>query len=114
MTHPKLKSRLPHGTFDRRAKLPTRGLGDRRRRALDVRRRSRRDVVTASLRHDMLEGADEIALFLFNDPKQKRRVYYMIQHGHLPTFRIGRRIYARRTALSEFLNSGSPTDPAVN
>jgi hypothetical protein len=47
---------------------------------------------------DLLHGAAEIAQFLFGDPKQRRRVYYLIESCRLPVFRLGG-ICARKSTL---------------
>jgi hypothetical protein len=48
---------------------------------------------------DILRGADEIAGFMFGDPKQRRRVYHLAENGGLPVFRLGAVICARRSVL---------------
>lgn len=47
---------------------------------------------------DLLYGAAQIAEFLFGDPKQRRKVYYLIESCRLPVFRLGS-ICARRSTL---------------
>lgn len=54
---------------------------------------------------DVLRGAREIALFLYDDASQTRRVYYLIQEGHLPVFRFGGRLHARRSVLIDFVEA---------
>ena len=58
---------------------------------------------TADVQHppqnDLLRGAAAIASFLLDDPKQKRVVYHMFEKGRLPAFRLGKRIYARKSSL---------------
>lgn len=54
---------------------------------------------------DLLEGATEIAKFLYGKtgPKERRRVYWLVETGALPVFHIGQIICARRsTLLREF------------
>ncbi|MGJ0505760.1 MAG: DNA-binding protein [Methylocystis sp.] len=52
---------------------------------------------------DVLDGADEIAVFLFGDPKKRRRVYHLIERGELPVFRLGAGIHARKSVLLAFI-----------
>ena len=52
-----------------------------------------------NLSDDLLEGADEIAEFLYGDRKKRRRVYYLAQKGCLPVFNFGSTLCARRTRL---------------
>ncbi len=49
---------------------------------------------------DLLKGANEIATFTGID---RRSVYYAIQKGRLPTFRIGSGVYARRSTLTSWI-----------
>jgi hypothetical protein len=51
------------------------------------------------LSNDLLQGASQIALFLFGDGKQRRRVYHLVQTRRLPVFRIGTTLYARKSSL---------------
>jgi hypothetical protein len=48
---------------------------------------------------DILCGADQIADFMFGDPKERRRVYHLCEKGGLPVFKLGALIAARRTVL---------------
>ena len=50
---------------------------------------------------DLLCGADAIAEFLFGDPRQRRKVYYLTSEGRvqLPHFRLGTIICARKSTL---------------
>jgi hypothetical protein len=52
-----------------------------------------------ALSADLLRGADEIAQFMFGDPKERRRVYHLAENGSLPVFRLGSVVCARRTVL---------------
>ncbi len=54
-----------------------------------------RSASEAPLADDLLEGAAQIAAFLFGDGKQRRRVYWLAQNQSLPVFRIGQSICAR-------------------
>jgi hypothetical protein len=52
---------------------------------------------------DLLDGAEEIAVFMFGDAKYKRRVYHLAEKGALPVFRLGSGINARRSVLRQFI-----------
>lgn len=52
---------------------------------------------------DLLRGAAAIAMFLLNDPKQRRAIYHMVEKGCLPVFRLRKRIYARKSTLSAWI-----------
>lgn len=55
------------------------------------------------LADDLLDGAEEIAIFLWGDAKYKRRVYHLCDKGELPVFRLGSGINARRSVLRKFV-----------
>jgi hypothetical protein len=48
---------------------------------------------------DMLRGADEIAQFLFGSHEQRRKVYHLVATSHLPVFKLGSMICARKSIL---------------
>lgn len=48
---------------------------------------------------DILYGADEIAVFLFEHRRLRRRVYNLVEQNALPVFRIGANICARKSIL---------------
>ncbi|TYO65750.1 DNA-binding protein [Bradyrhizobium hipponense] len=52
---------------------------------------------------DLLEGANEIARFLFGPKGRRRRVYYLIATSGLPVFRLGETICARRSTLRSWI-----------
>ena len=52
-----------------------------------------------NLSDDLLRGADEIAEFMFGDPKKRRLVYHLVQKGCLPVFKFGAMLCARRSTL---------------
>ena len=64
-------------------------------------------LVTAGLGlgSDLLCGADAIAEFLFGDPRQRRKVYYLTSEGRaqLPHFRLGTIICARKSTLVRWI-----------
>jgi hypothetical protein len=56
-------------------------------------------VSSTTIAADLLQGADEIAEFLFGDREQRRRVYNHVERGQLPVFRLGNQVCARRSAI---------------
>jgi hypothetical protein len=56
-----------------------------------------------SLAGDLLDGAAEIAEFLWGDRKKKRRVYYLNSLGQLPLARWGDKLIGRRSTLTKYL-----------
>jgi hypothetical protein len=52
-----------------------------------------------SLGDDLLQGADQIAHFLFGDPARRRRVYHLAENSRLPVFRIGALLCGRKSSL---------------
>lgn len=56
---------------------------------------------------DLLFGAGEIAIFLYGTRDLIRRVYHQAERGYIPTFRLGRKLCARRSQLLELLSSNN-------
>jgi hypothetical protein len=56
---------------------------------------------------DLLEGAADIAQFVFGDAKQRRKVYHLASIGQgaqkLPCFRMGNILYARKSTLMSWI-----------
>jgi hypothetical protein len=47
-----------------------------------------------------MRGADQIGEFVFGeDPHRKRKVYHAVERGHLPGFKLGGVLCARRSAI---------------
>lgn len=60
--------------------------------------------VSQELADDLLRGADEIAEFIFGAAKNSRRkVYYLAETSHLPVFRLGSLLCARRSVLLRWI-----------
>jgi hypothetical protein len=58
-----------------------------------------------ALSDDILHGAGAIAEHLFGASAARRRVYYLVESGQLPHFRVGRaRICARRSTLARWIS----------
>lgn len=53
---------------------------------------------------DLLRGADQIAGFLFGDPKLRRKVYHLAETSRLPVFRLGSVLCARRSTLVQWIS----------
>jgi len=56
-------------------------------------------MVETRLSDDLLTGADAIAEFMFGDAARRRRVYYLVECGRLPVFRVGQTLFARKSTL---------------
>ncbi|WP_420331886.1 DNA-binding protein [Oceanicaulis alexandrii] len=59
----------------------------------------------SSVGADLLEGAGEIALFLWgkDKPTKRRQIYHLVESEAIPIFRMGQRIYARRSTLTAWI-----------
>ena len=58
-----------------------------------------------SLSEDLLRGAEQIATFMFGDPKMRRQVYHLAQTGQIPVFKLGSTLCARRSTLISRIES---------
>ena len=54
---------------------------------------------------DMLRGAEEIALYLYGDREQRRKVYHLVATSRLPVFKLGSMICARRSVLLKWVEN---------
>lgn len=59
---------------------------------------------------DILKGAEEIAAFL---GEETRAVFYAIQKGRLPHFRVGQNIRARKSTLLAWIGEQEKTARAT-
>lgn len=60
--------------------------------------------VSQPLAPDLLRGANEIAEFIFGERgKARRKVYYLAETSHLPVFRLGSLLCARRSVLMRWI-----------
>ena len=55
------------------------------------------------LSDDLLRGADEIAEFIFGARGSRRKIYYLAETSHLPVFRLGAVLCARRSVLLRWI-----------
>lgn len=60
----------------------------------------------ATLGDDLLRGAEEIAAYVFGDPRLRRRVYHLTGDARMrmPHFRIGAIICARKSTLKRWID----------
>jgi len=56
-----------------------------------------------ALGDDLLRGADEIAAFIFGERGSRRKIYYLAETSHLPVFRLGATLCARRSVLMRWI-----------
>jgi hypothetical protein len=59
--------------------------------------------VSQVLADDLLRGADAIAEFIFGSRGSRRKVYYLSESSHLPVFRLGSVLCARRSVLLRWI-----------
>jgi hypothetical protein len=59
---------------------------------------------TNELADDLLKGADEIAEFIFGRRGGRRKIYYLAETSHLPVFRLGAVLCARRSVLLRWIS----------
>lgn len=62
------------------------------------------DTTPQELADDLLRGADEIAAFIFGSKGSRRKVYYLAEAFHLPVFRLGAVLCARRSLLLRWIS----------
>ncbi len=57
------------------------------------------------LNDDLLEGAAQIAMFLYGNGncKHRRKIYHLAQTSRLPLFRLGTMLCARRSTLKDWI-----------
>lgn len=55
------------------------------------------------LADDILRGADEIAEFIFGKKGGRRKIYYLAETSHLPVFRLGAVLCARKSVLLRWI-----------
>ncbi len=72
---------------------------------------------THPLADDLLRGADTIAEFIFGDKACRRKVYYLAETSHLPVFRLGAVLCARRSVLMRWISGqesrATPSVPGI-
>lgn len=58
-----------------------------------------------AINSDLLQGAADIADFLFGDAGERRRIYHLAENSKLPVFRIGITLCARKSALVAWIEA---------
>ena len=58
------------------------------------------EAANNNLSNDLLRGADAIAAFL---GFPRRAIYHSVSKGHLPSFRIGETVCARKSTLTAWI-----------
>lgn len=58
---------------------------------------------SSPLAGDILHGAEEIAEFLYGDRKSRRKVYHLVESGHIPFFKIGNNVCTRKSVLLDWI-----------
>jgi len=64
-----------------------------------------RPKVVQRIDDDILQGAAQIARFLFGSESDRRRVYFLVESGALPHFRLGGTICARKSTLIDWIEN---------
>jgi hypothetical protein len=58
-----------------------------------------------ALKDDLLEGAGQIADFLYGNSCLRRKVYHLAQTSRIPLFRLGSVLCGRRSTLKNWIKS---------
>ena len=63
------------------------------------------DIATPALSDDLIEGAEGLAEFIFGSrsPKYRRKIYHLTEQGELPSFRLGAKIYGRKSVILKWV-----------
>lgn len=64
-----------------------------------------RPKIVERIDDDILQGAAQIARFLFGSESDRRRVYFLVESGALPHFRLGGTICARKSTLVDWIEN---------
>lgn len=64
------------------------------------------NTTSHELADDLLRGADEIAEFIFGKTRGsgRRKIYYLAETSHLPVFRLGAVLCARKSVLLKWIS----------
>lgn len=55
------------------------------------------------LADDLLRGAEEIGAFIFGKNGSRRKIYYLAETSHLPVFRLGSVLCARKSVVLRWI-----------
>lgn len=67
-----------------------------------------------TLADDLLVGAGAISQFMFGTTKERRRVYWLVETGQIPTFRLGTAICARKSTILRDVAQREETSAELN
>jgi len=56
-----------------------------------------------TINEDLIEGAENIVAFMFGDRKSRQAVYALARKTDVPVFKMGRKLFARRSSLVAWL-----------
>lgn len=62
-------------------------------------------VPQMSVADDILRGANAIAVFLYGDARQRRKIYHLAATGRVPTFNEGAIICARKSEIVRWIRA---------
>jgi hypothetical protein len=55
------------------------------------------------LADDLLEGAEEIADYVYGNPESRRKIYHLVETSRFPFFRLGTVLCARKSKIEEWI-----------
>jgi len=58
-----------------------------------------------TINEDLIEGAENIVAFMFGDRKSRQAVYALARKTDVPVFKMGRKLFARRSALMAWIET---------
>lgn len=61
------------------------------------------DSENETMKGDLLEGADQIAAFMFGDAGKRRKVYHLADKSDVPIFRLGGVVCARKSSILKWI-----------
>jgi hypothetical protein len=65
--------------------------------------KAEQNISSIELSGDLLKGADEIARFVFGERGSRRKIYYLAETSHLPVFRLGAVLCARKSVVMRWI-----------
>jgi predicted kinase len=61
------------------------------------------EAMSGDAKLDLLKGADQISDFMFGTPEERRQVYHLVDHHDLPVVKMGKKLYARKQSLLDWI-----------
>jgi hypothetical protein len=52
-----------------------------------------------------LRGAEQIAEFVYGSPRERRKIYHLVETSRLPVFRLGAALCARKSTLLTWIDA---------